>query len=217
MGCLKRLGCVVVVVVFAALMWMMRDTWSGRRRETPPAHGAVSAAVHWEVMTPAGATRAQAQLDSMQHPVGPVFANLAPGDLAALIFNELRPQLPESADPTLASVSGDHLFVNATIQLKDIGPDKDLGPLAAALTKRTKMELGGTLAIVRPGVGEYRVSSLKLGDLLVPGPMIPRVLDHLNRARVVGMSPDALPFAVPNYIADVRVHGDRITVYRSGR
>ncbi len=216
MGCLKRLGCVFVVVVLAAFAWMMRDTWMARRHAVPATRSAATSETHWEIMTPLGSDRAQAQLDSMQRPVGPVFANLAPGDLAALIFKELRPQLPESADPTVAAVIGDHLFVNATIQLKDIGPDNDLGPLAPVLAQRTKMEFGGTLDVVRAGVAEYRVTSLKLGDLQVPGPMIPRVLDHLNRTRVVGMSPDALPFAVPKYIADMRVHSDRITIYRSG-
>jgi len=216
MGCLRRIGCVMVIAVLVVVAWMMRDSWAGRSRVAPPPRSVASPDVHWEIMTPVGADHAQAQLDSMQRPVGPVFANLAPGDLAALIFKELRAQLPESADPTLATVMGDHLFVSATIQLKDIGPDQDLGPLSVVLTQRTKMEFGGTLDVVRAGLAEYRVTSLKLGDLQVPGPMIPKVLDHLNRSRVVGMAPDALPFPVPAHIADVRVHGNRITVYRSG-
>jgi hypothetical protein len=206
----------VVIAGLVAAAWLTRDYWAGRSHVAVPPRTAASPEVRWEIMTPQGADHAQAQLDSMKHPVGPVFANLVPSDIAALIFKELRPQLPESADPTLATVIGDRLFVSATIQLKDIGPDKDLGPLSAVLAQRTKMEFGGTLDIVRAGIGEYRVTSLKLGDLQVPGPMIPKVLDHLNRSRVVGMAPDALPFAVPAYIADVRVHGDRITVYRSG-
>jgi hypothetical protein len=216
MGCFKRIGCVMVIAVLVVVAWMMRDFWAGRSRVAPPPRSAASPEIHWDVMTPVGADRAQAQLDSMRRPVGPVFANIAAGDLAALIFKELRAQLPESADPTLASVMGDHLFVNATIQLKDIGPDRDLGPLSAVLAQRTKMEFGGTLGVVKSGLAEYRVTSLKLGDLQVPGPMIPKVLDHLNRSRVVGMSPDALPFTVPPYIADIRVHGSKITVYRSG-
>ena len=216
MGCLRRIGCVLVIAVLVVVAWMMRDFWAGRSRVAPPPRSAASPAIHWEMMTTAGADHAQAQLDSMKRPVGPVFANIAPGDLAALIFKEVRAQLPESADPTLASVMGDHLYVNATIQLKDIGPDQDLGPLAGVLTQRTKMQFGGTLNVVRPGLAEYRVTSLTIGDLQVPGPMIPKVLDHLNRSRAVGMAADALPFAVPAHIANVRVHSDRITVYRSG-
>ena len=202
----------VVAVVIVAVA--MRGFWRERERSAPLPRTA--AGVSWELMTPEGAARAKAQLETMAKPVGPVFTNLAPGDVAALAFQALAAQLPASTQASTAAVIGDKLFVRGSVELRDLGPDNAPSMLNGMLGKRTAVEFGGTIDIVHPGLAEYRVRSLKLGDVEIPATAIPQVLDHLARTRATGMAPDAMPFVVPKFIADVRVHGGKVTVYRSG-
>jgi hypothetical protein len=216
MGCLRRIGCLVVIILAVAVGFAMRDFWRGRERTAPAPRAAAAAAVSWELMTPDGAARAQAQLDALVKPVGPVFVNIAPGDLAALVFKALAAQLPASAEATTAAVIGEKLFVRGSVQWRDFGPDQPPSVLDGMLGKRTAVEFGGTLDIVHPGLAQYRVRTLKVGDVEIPAAAIPQVLDHLARSRATGMAPDAMPFVVPRFIADVRVHGGKVTVYRSG-
>ena len=214
MGCLRRIGCLLVVVAVVIVAVAMRGFWRERERSAPLPRTA--AGVSWELMTPEGAARAKAQLETMAKPVGPVFTNLAPGDVAALAFQALAAQLPASTQASTAAVIGDKLFVRGSVELRDLGPDNAPSMLNGMLGKRTAVEFGGTIDIVHPGLAEYRVRSLKLGDVEIPATAIPQVLDHLARTRATGMAPDAMPFVVPKFIADVRVHGGKVTVYRSG-
>jgi len=214
MGCLRRIGCLLVVIAIVIVAVAVRGFWRERERSAPLPRAA--AGVSWELMTPEGAARAKAQLESMSKPVGPVFTNLAPGDVAALAFQALASQLPASTEATTAAAIADKLFVRGSVELRDIGPDNTPSVLNGMLGKRTAVEFGGTIDILHQGLAEYRVRSLKLGDVEIPSSAIPQVLDHLARARATGMAPDAMPFAVPKFIADVRVHGGKVTVYRSG-
>jgi len=214
MGCLRRIGCLLVVVAVVIVAVAMRGFWRERERSAPLPRTA--AGVSWELMTPEGAARAKAQLETMAKPVGPVFTNLAPGDVAALAFQALAAELPASTQASTAAVIGDKLFVRGSVELRDLGPDNAPSMLNGMLGKRTAVEFGGTIDIVHPGLAEYRVRSLKLGDVEIPATAIPQVLDHLARTRATGMAPDAMPFVVPKFIADVRVHGGKVTVYRSG-
>jgi len=214
MGCLRRIGCLLVVVAVVIVAVAMRGFWRERERSAPLPRTA--AGVSWELMTPEGAARAKAQLETMAKPVGPVFTNLAPGDVAALAFQALAAELPASTQASTAAVIGDKLFVRGSVELRDLGPDNAPSMLNGMLGKRTAVEFGGTIDIVHPGLAEYRVRSLKLGDVEIPATAIPQVLDHLARTRATGMAPDEMPFVVPKFIADVRVHGGKVTVYRSG-
>ena len=216
MGCLRRLGCLVVIVAAVFIGFAMRDLWRVRERSAPAPRTAAAATVAWQLMTPDGAARARAQLDKLARPAGPVFANLEPGDVASLVFQALAAKLPPSTEATTATVIGDRLFVRGSVQLRDFGPERPPAMLEGMLGQRTSIEFGGTLDIVRQGLAEYRVRTLTVGDVSIPASAIPQLLDHLARTRATGMAPDAMPFAVPRFIADLRVHGGKVTVYRSG-
>ena len=91
----------------------------------------------------------------------------------------------------------------------------DFKTLADVLGDRAQVQLGGTLEVVHPGLAEYRVESLRLHDLSIPTPMIPRILERLARGpRPSGVADDALPLTVPPYIGDVRIHDGKITLYK---
>ncbi|HXY30795.1 MAG TPA: hypothetical protein VEI06_08790 [Gemmatimonadaceae bacterium] len=216
MGCLRRFGCLVVVIVLAAL------AWSNRARILAWVHGvtgtqspAPSAAADWELLTPEGADRAKKTIEKLAERSGPVFANVSPGDLVAYVFQELSKQIPSSAQGTAAAVVGDQLLVRASMDINDLGGRDLLGPLASVFNDREPVEFGGTLAVVTPGIGEYRVSQLSVRDLSLPHPAIPKLLAKLDRTpRPPGVDDDALALVVPVHIGDVRIKNGKITLYK---
>lgn len=218
MGCMRRIGCLVTFVVIAIIAFLTRDQWlrilpGGGRRE---AAGDAANTQTWQALTPAGAQRAKAALDRLSAPNGPVFATVAPGDLAAYIFQELSRSLPSSADSIQAAAIGDRLYVRAVIRTSDLGGKSGLGPFGALLGERERVQLGGVLHIIRPGFAELQVKEFKIRDFGLPQGIIPRLIRQMSRAnRPPELSADGLPLTTPAYIGDVRVSSGRITLYKT--
>lgn len=216
MGCLRRLGCfVLLVVVLAIAAYLTRDRWlhrlPGRASSRATATGVV-----WEPLTPAGAERARAAVASLGQKSGPVYANTRPGDLAAYLFTGLQKQLPPSASDIQAAVIGDRLYVKSLVNLADFGGAKVLGPLAGFLSERDTVVFGGNFELLRQGLAEFHVREIKLRQLAVPQRAIPRLLAQIRRgARPEGVADDALPLVVPSFIGDVRVGEGRVTLYKN--
>jgi hypothetical protein len=214
MGCLSRLGCLVLVVIIALVAWLTSDRWLPRvtgRGTTVSASGPV-----WEPITAQGAQRTRQLLIRLSQPTGPVFGNLSGGDVASYIYQSLAKQLPPSADSIQAAVIGDRLYIRASVRLQDLGGTTSLGPLAGMLGEREQMQFGGTFHVVRPQLAEYEVKDIKIRDLSIPTTMIPRVLRQSERgSRPDGLSPDGLPIVVPAYLGDVRIANGRVTLYKT--
>jgi hypothetical protein len=213
MGCMARLGCLVVLVLLGFAAWLTKDRWMGRLHltSTPPAAERAT----WQPLTDAGARRAKAALDTLASKSGPVFQNVAPGDASAYVFQALLGKLPGDADSAEATVIGDRLHVRAAVRVRELGGSAVLGPLAAILGERERMELGGTFHVVRPGLAEFEVREAKLRDLNIPQPMIGRLLGSLAKgARPAGLSADGLAVPTPPYLGDVRIANGRVTLYK---
>jgi hypothetical protein len=214
MGCLSRLGCLALVVIIALIAWLTSDRWLPRIT----GHTATSAASGpvWEPLTAQGAQRTRQLLARLSQPTGPVFGNLSGGDVASYVYQSLSKQLPPSADSIEAAVIGDRLYIRASVQLQDLGGTSVLGPLAAMLGDRERMQFGGTFHVVRPQLAEYEVKDIRIRDLSIPTTMIPRVLRQSERgSRPEGLSPDGLPIVVPAYLGDVRIANGSVTLYKT--
>jgi hypothetical protein len=75
------------------------------------------------------------------------------------------------------------------------------------------MQFGGTFRLIRPGLAEFLVQEIKLGEVKVPSGLVPRLLRQIERgSRPEGVSENGLPLVVPPYISDVRVGGGLVTV-----
>ena len=71
------------------------------------------------------------------------------------------------------------------------------------------------MAVIKPGLGEFRVASVKIADLLLPKAAIPRLLSRLDAsARPPGVSPNGIAISIPDYIGDVRIARGQVTLYR---
>jgi hypothetical protein len=217
MGCLRSLGCLVLLVVIVAAGWIFRASWLPLlHRGVPPREKAAPAVVTWEALTLEGAARAKDAVQKLGTRSGPVFANLSAGDLTAYVYEELSKQLPPSAQNVQAAIIDDQLYIRATIKLSDFGGTTALGPLASVLSERESVQFGGTLDIVRPGLAQYRIRSLRIRELSIPTSMIPKLLKNVTHGtRPQGVSDDALPLVVPSYIADVRIRNKKITLYKA--
>jgi hypothetical protein len=217
-GCLKRFGCLVLIICLVAV-------WYWYARVGHPAAitsegvnpiPATSVNLGWQPLTAADAQRGQAAVQSLGRQSGPVFANLTPAEAASYIFLVLAKQLPPSAKNAEAAIIGDRLYVRANVDLKDFGGSKQLGPLGMLLGERDSVRLGGTINMLKPGLGEFLVQEVKLGRIDVPSGLIPRLLAQIKRAKPVeGISRNGLPMVMPAYISDVRISSGKITLYKS--
>ena len=217
-SCLRSIGCLVLLVVLGAAGWLFRSQWEPvvRRVATGSLSPPDRSDVHWEPITAQGSSRARDAVDRLGAHSGPVFANVAPGDLASYVFDALTRQLPPSASDVEAAAIGEQLAIRADVRLADFGGPTSFGPVAGVLSDREPVQFTGTLAIAEPGLAEFRVTSMRIKDFAVPSAMIPRILQRMGHApRPAGASPNGLPFVIPRYLADVRVHDGKITLYKT--
>ena len=218
-GCLKRAGCLVIIILAVALWyWYARvekpATVSTTASSTTTTATSVSSG--WQPLTAADAGRGQAAVLSLGRQSGPVFANLTPAEAASYIFMVVAKQLPPSAKNAEAAIIGDRLYVRSEVELKDFGGSKSLGPIGMLLGERDSVRFGGTINMLKPGLGEFLVQEVKLGRLDVPSGLIPRLLTQMKRGKPIeGISQNGLPMVMPAYISDVRISNGKITLYKS--
>jgi hypothetical protein len=220
-GFFRRLGCLIIVIAILAGVWY----WYARVEQPSAAKvaatpGGTATAVNsgWQPLTSAAAERGRLAVQSLGRQSGPVFANMTPAEAASYIFTVVAKQLPPSAQNAEASIVGDRLYVRSDVDLKDFGGSKALGPLGMLLAERDSVRLGGTINMLRPGLGEFLVQEVKLGRLEVPSALIPRLLTQMKRGKQVeGISQNGLPMVMPAYISDVRISNGKITLYKSVR
>ena len=218
-GCLKRAGCLLVIVLVLCVLWYWyvragRPTLTVTTKSST-ATTVSSAASGWQPITVAAAERGRVAVQSLGRQSGPVFANMTAAEAASYIFTVAAKQLPPSAKNAEATVIGNRLYVRSDVELKDLGGAKSLGPIGMLLGERDSVRLGGTINMLKPGLGEFLVQEVKVGRIEIPTTLIPKLLGQMKRKPVPGISPNGLPMVMPSYISDVRIANGRITLYKS--
>jgi hypothetical protein len=218
-GLFRRLGCLIIIVVIAVAVWYWyaRVPSTNSTTTTSTVGTATSVNSGWQPLTAADADRGRAAVQSLGRQSGPVYANLTPAEAASYIFTVVAKQLPPSAKNAQAAIIGDRLYVRSDVELKDFGGSKSLGPLGMLLGDRDSVRFGGTINMLKPGLGEFLVQEVKIGRLDVPNGLIPRILAQMKRKPVEGISQNGLPMVMPSYISDVRISNGKITLYKSVR
>lgn len=214
MRCLGRVGCLLLLIVLAAILWLTRDRWL---RYLPGFHGTSAVTEQlWEPLTPEAAARGKRAIDALSARSGPVYTNLKGAEVASYIFERASASLPAASDSAEAAVIGDVLYVRAIVPMKEVAASGALGPLAGLLNDREPLTLGGTLRVIRPGLSEFQLREVKLRDFKVPSGIIPRLVKQLDRGpRPEGVSPDGIAVKTPPALADVRIANHRVTLYRT--
>ena len=220
-GCLRKLGCLAVLLVAGAL-YLGRDWWwpsvRERMRAEPVEVGrAGSATGGWQSLDQDKAVRGERAVRALSAARGPVYVNLEAGELASYTFLSLTDKLPFPVDGAQAAVIGDRVYVRSPVSLRDLGGA--LGSVGSLLPDRDTLRLGGTFEVVRPGLAQFRVRDVQVGSVPVPLAVVPRLLRSVGggsrRGRASGVAEDAIAIPIPRYIGDVRVARGRITLYKS--
>jgi hypothetical protein len=209
MGCLARLGCLILLVVLGVCAWFTRGMWIPAKLKPPP-----PIVNTWQPVTDAGAARTREALDRLSQTRGPVYQTLSAGDVASLAFSEASRRVGGSVDSVAARIDGDRMLMRARVSTGSIR-DK-LGPLAGVMREREQVELTGTFHMLRPGVGEFQVENAKVGEVILPKGMIPRLVREIDkRPRPQGLADDALALPVPAYVSDIRIANGKVTLYKN--
>ncbi|MES2177247.1 MAG: hypothetical protein V4550_05225 [Gemmatimonadota bacterium] len=213
MGCIARLGCLIVLAILAICAYFTRDRWLHKITNSP---AAVSTAPVWEPLTPEAGLKGKRIVESMTSSTGPVFANLKAGEVASYVFQTVGKTIPASSDSAEAAVIGDVLYVRAVVPMKEIAGSGVLGPLAGLLNDRERLSFGGSFRVVRPGLSEFQIREIKLRDFKVPSGAIPKLVQQISRGnRPEGISPNALPVTTPKTLGDVRIANHLVTLYKT--
>lgn len=212
-GCLRRLGCLVIIIAGLGA-WYFYTHLKSNDRDPASRAGAASRMV-WEPLTPAAGERGKRAVESLSVQAGPVFANMTAVEAASYIFLAATRQLPASATHIQASGLNDRLRVRAEVSLKDLGGAAALGPLASIIGDRDTVQLGGRIHVLSPGWGEFIVEEMKFGQASIPRLLIPRLIGTFRKGNTTGLSDRGLPMVIPPYISDVRIENGKVTLYKS--
>lgn len=219
-GCFRRAGCLVLIIALVALWYwyarVERPASTKTSADVSATTGATLTNTGWEPLTIPDAERGKAAVDGLAQRSGQVFANLTPAEAASYIFLVVAKQLPPSAKSAEAAIKGDRLYVRSEVEMKDFGGSGQLGNLGFLLGSRDSVLLGGTIQMLKPGLGQFLVQEVKIGRLDMPQGLIPRLIGQLKKANTVpGLAPNGLPMVMPSYISDVRIANGKITLYKS--
>ena len=215
-GCLRRIGCLFILLCAAVVAYLMRDRWLPLVGVKPAARTVEANGPAWEPVSDDAAARARRGIESLGRRNGPVFVNLSPGELASYFYIALAQQLPPSADSIEATTIGNRLYVRAVVSLDEFKAADALGPLGGMLGRRERLQMGGTFAMIKPGLAQFLVEDIRIGQLPIPRGAVPKVLTQIRRgSRPEGVSDNGLPFVVPTYLGDARVASDKITLYKT--
>lgn len=210
MGCLFRLGCLVLLVILGVIGWFTRDLWLPEQFRSPAAKAAASG---WQPATPAGARRARNALEKLSQPKGPVFQTVSAGDIASLAMSGAR-GYDGVVDSVAAKIEGPRLTMRARVQLSEL--KGSLGSLASMLGERETVELSGGFHVIRAGLGSFDVASARVGRIAVPQAMIPALVRQIDRSRrPEGLPPNSVPLPIPSYVGDIRIADGRVHLYKN--
>jgi hypothetical protein len=229
-GCIGRLVVLCVFLILGIVAYATRSQWEPKLREKIGAKPAATAvAPTWEPVTREGAARGRAKLEELKRPAGPVFLNVSAADLVAFaiepLYRNLSAELPASAQKGAAApaaggpeaLAGENsISVRGNIKTSDIG-SAALGPLAGVLDGTQRIEVRGRLEVASPGKGLFFVEKISLGNLVLPGAVIGRVVERIAPRTDKSIPSEAIPLAIPAEVADIRVTKGRVTLYKAVR
>lgn len=218
-GCLRRLGCLVIIAVVAGL-YFGRDVWRpivarfSPRDEVATAPSTTEPAT-WQPIDQPGATRGERAVRTLAARSGPVYVNVRPGDLASYAFLSLTDALPPALRDAQTRVVGDEVQLRSEVTPGDFAGILG-GAVRSVLHQRDTLRLAGVFEVVRPGLAQFRVRTVQLGTVPIPHSLVPRVVARFRQGDTpAGVAAEAIPIPLPPYIGDVRVGRGRITLYKA--
>ena len=205
MGCLRRVGCLVVLVVAGIGAWLARDLWWERVTGTP-----ARAHIEWS-----GPTRDSAAMaDRLARSRNAAWVSLDPGELATMLEAASGRVLLE---PQVA-IAGDAIHVRGRLALSEVPTAGVLGPFAKLLSGEPRIEFAGRPSMAGRGTARIRVTDLRVAGVEVPGAARAALIRQLQsrgaEATDAGEGEGEIRFSVPAWLGDLRVANGKLTVYK---
>jgi hypothetical protein len=217
-GCLGRLGCLLVLAAAAAIGWFTHDSWYPKLRArlgvAPEAVKTTSA--RWEPLTAEGSARARLAVGRLSSKNGPVYVDVAAGDLAAYALDPALRELSHDTVGAEALARDDRLYVRAMVNVADLADATALGPLGTMISGKQEVTVRGRLEVVSPGHAQFLVDQILLKELSLPAALIEKIISRIRpRDRTAATPKNAIPVNVPRELADVRVAKGHVVLYKS--
>jgi hypothetical protein len=209
MGCLRRIGCLVILLAAVVAGFLYRDRIAALYRrvrgvpEPPPAVYVPPA--------PGATAQAEAALDRLVRRGGPAFIDLTAAQLAALIERQLAGAGTRVLDSVAVALGDQRVQVRGSLDMSVV-PRRLLGPLAQGLGRREPVVAGGTLSAQPDGHVVWTIDELRIREFPFPRLVIPAILHVMNLSDGKAA---AVPIPLPAGIGDVRVNRAGIRVYRA--
>jgi hypothetical protein len=213
MGCLtapfRLLGCLVLLVALG-LAWLYRDRLEQEARQ-------VIERVRGVAPSPEGRPgvsaleSAEAKVDSLNGWRADSVV-LTPSEFASLVGSGMDRQLRGQLDSLRVELLDGEIRVSARLHTDALSPEL-VGPLAGALGPTEPVDAAGPLRVTRPGAGEWRVRTFRIGDFPIPEQMIPGIVGQaLGDPRRT-----AVPVKVPEGVRAIRVRPGGAILYGATR
>jgi len=209
MGCLRRLGCLVILLAALAAGYLYRERLAAawrRVRGVPAPAPAV-----FVPPAPGAAPQARASLQRLVGRGGPAYVDLSAAELAALIEQQVAGQGARVLDSVSVALGDQRVEVRGSLDVSAV-PHRLLGPLAEGLGRREPVVAGGTLVAQPDGRVAWNIDALKIRDFPFPRAVIPAILHVMN---LTDGSASAVPIPLPPGVGDVRVSPKGIRLYRA--
>jgi len=209
MGCLRRIGCLVILVAAALAGYLYRDriVAAYRRVRGVPAPPPIV----YVAPVPGAADRAEAALERLVRPGGPAYVDVTAAELAALIERQLAGPGSRVLDSVAVALGDQRVEVRGSLDVSAV-PHRLLGPLAEGLGRREPVVAGGTLTAQPDGRVAWTIDELRIRDFPFPHAVIPAILHVMN---LTDGKAAAVPIPLPPGVGDVRVSPAGIRLYRA--
>jgi len=230
-GCFRRLVGLVILAVVAVGAFLTRGLWLPKARtlvgqatgvagsgDSTRAATAAASDTGWMLLSLDAAEKGRRSIQRLRAPKGPTRVTLTAAEFASAALDSLMLQLPASTDSLQVRTVGNEFQVRARVRLADLGGRAALGPLAAMLGNRERLQLAGTLEPTAvEGVAQFRLTRVTVGEFSLPGAVVPKLVQTFRQRQgpgADGVDVSALPVPLPAGIGDIRAGQGRITIYR---
>ena len=209
MGCLRRLGCLLILLAAVVAGFVFRDRIAALYRrvrgapEPPP--------LVYVPPTPGAAAAAETALAGLARRGGPAYVDVTAAQLAAFIDEQLGAPGRRVLDSVAVALGDQRIEVRGSLDVSAV-PRRLLGPLSEGLGRREPVTAGGTLTALPDGRVVWTIDQLKVREFPFPGAVIPAILKVMNLTDGKGA---AVGVPLPPGIGDVRVSRQGIRVYRA--
>jgi len=137
---------------------------------------------------------------------------LTASEFASLVGSGMDPELRSQLDSLQIELLDGEIQVSARLRTERL-PREMMGPLGGALRPTERVRAAGPLRVTRPGAGEWRVRSFRIGDFPVPDEMVP----DLVGLALGDPTRKTVPVKVPPGIRAIRVRPSGATLYGATR